>query len=197
MKITKPQLRQIIKEEVEVVLSERATRRRKPDYPTRSNWRKVLTGEMQLEDFKKQVRGWPFWSLRYPTIECLDGGPCPEGKKAWEDYESIPRRGPRQPEEKPLGTSKTFLSEEDGHEQKKIHPMLIKFLKIQLDSHKIKTKDGSEITVAQAIKKGQPLEASFDEFIVSWQQMYNGAPHNKNNLRLAVSGWLEKSKAYK
>ncbi len=49
----------------------------------------------------------------------------------------------------------------------------------------------------QAIKKGQPLEASFDEFIVIWQQMYNRAPHNKNNLRLAVSGWLEKSKAYK
>tara|TARA_B100000131_G_scaffold42005_1_gene37793 strand:+ start:5148 stop:5459 length:312 start_codon:yes stop_codon:yes gene_type:complete len=82
-------------------------------------------------------------------------------------------------------------------EQKKIHPMLIKFLKIQLNSHKIKTRDGSEMTVAQAIKKGQPLEDSFDEFIAAWQQMYDKAPNNKMNLRLAISGWLKKSKAYK
>jgi hypothetical protein len=108
MKITKSQLKQIIKEELKNVLNE--GKRSRSVQRNKNNWRKVLTGEMKLEDFKNKAgRGWKYYSIRYPTIECVDGGPCPKGKKAWEDYEAIPRRGPRQPEEKPLGTSKTFF----------------------------------------------------------------------------------------
>ena len=81
MKITKLQLRRIVKEELESVLSEALGAGNRRD---RRKWRAVLTGEMELEDFKKQKPGWEYFSLRYPTIECLDGGPCPEGKKAWD-----------------------------------------------------------------------------------------------------------------
>ena len=86
----------------------------------------------------------------------------------------------------------SVLSEED----RKIHPSLIQFLKFQLSSHKIK-KDGSEMTVMQAVGEGQPLKDSFDEFIVNWQQMYNKTPNNKMNLRTAVMSWLKINKAYK
>ena len=79
---------------------------------------------------------------------------------------------------------------------KKIHPNLIQFLKFQLNSHKIK-KDGSEMTVMQAVGEGQPLKDSFDKFIVAWQQMYNKTPNNKVVLRTAVGNWLEIHKAYK
>ena len=52
MKITKSQLKQIIKEELETVLSE--GRRSRSVQRNKNNWRKVLTGEMKLEDLAEE-----------------------------------------------------------------------------------------------------------------------------------------------